>query len=256
MTLEEIKASGLLELFALGQLSPREQELVREHLATYPSLKDDLKAIEKALEGYAKSAAIAAPSVVKQRILNEIGSTSAPISEPVSSKRSLWPVVAVLATIMAFALFYLYQQKDKEYQDSKERLRVIIDSCSTENQQHIAQIENLQQLTRGDNEILHMVGTENFPQTDLYFHHNPVTKRNFIQIRNLPDIAANQSFQLWSLKPDSAPIPLDVFQRTGEQLIEVRHVDASASYAITIEPLGGQDTPTLEHLIGIVNVGS
>jgi hypothetical protein len=219
-------------------------------------LKEDLKAIERALEGYAQSTAVQAPPSVKERVMNEIGNTSTPIAEPAPSKSTLWPVVAILATLIAFALFYLYQQKDQESKDTQERLRVIIDSCSTENQQNIAQIESLQQLTREDNEILHMVGTEKYPQTDLYFHHNPVTNRNFIQIRNLPALAANQSFQLWALKPDSAPIPLDVFQQPGEQVIEVRHVDASASYAITIEPLGGKDTPTLEDLIGIVNVGS
>ncbi len=259
MTIEEIKASGLLELYALGQLSAREHELVREYLDSFPALRKDLHQIEQALENVAQAASVKAPSAVKQRILDEVNRNSsstehAPTQK--SMKTTGWIVVAALLSIIALGLLYLFTQKDRELKDTRQRLDVVIDSCSRESEVYLAHIDNLRQLTLEDNEILHMIGTGKYPQTDLYFHHNPVTKRNFIQIRNLPALAANQSFQLWSLKPDIAPIPLDVFQRTGDQVIEVHHIVATQSYAITIEPLGGQNSPTLENLIGIVNVGS
>ena len=114
-----------------------------------------------------------------------------------------------------------------------------MDSCANQSQQQFARIDLLEQLTQEGVEIVHMTGTDKYPQTNLYFYHNPETQRNFIQVQELPAITASQSYQLWSLKTDLAPIPLDVFQGTDD-LIEVRYEGDSQSYAITIEPFGGQ----------------
>ncbi|HLF64381.1 MAG TPA: anti-sigma factor [Saprospiraceae bacterium] len=254
MTVEEIRASGLLELYVLGQLTVREQELVWEHLVAFPALKKDLQEIERAAENFAQAAALQAPASLKQRILDEIGNTTSLPVKPVE-RNSGWRIAAIIATLIALGLFFLLLQKSRQLTVIEGRLEIVIDSCNQQNQQSLAQITTLQQLTLQDNEILHMTGTPKYPETDLYFHHNPVTQRNFIQVRSMPALAANQSFQLWSLKPNIAPIPLDVFQPPDTQIIEVRYEGATQSYAITIEPLGGQNSPTLENLIGIINVG-
>lgn len=255
MTIDEIRESGMLELYALGQLSAREQEVVMQYLASYPALKKDLEEIERSLEKYAHAAGIKAPDTVKERILSEISDTAVRSGETPSPSRSLgWRIAAGIFAIVALGLLSLIIQKDRALREIKLRLTTVIDSCDQQNKQYLAENETLRQLTLQANEILHMTGTEKYPETDLYFYHNPVSKRNFIQVRNLPSINENQSYQLWSLKPDSAPIPLDVFQSPASPIIEVRHVDASQSYAITIEPRGGRQTPTLEDLIGIVQV--
>jgi anti-sigma-K factor RskA len=255
VTLEEIRASGLLELYALGQLSAREHETVQRALHDLPELKKDLQEIERTLENYAQTARINAPAGVRERVLQEVGSdkTGSTRSKNNSSGTG-WRIAALISGLIAIALLYLLMQRNKELSINEGRLTVVTDSCRQQSQRLLAQIETLQQLTRQENQILHMAGTEKYPETDLYFHHNSFTQRNFIQVRNLPALAANQSFQLWSIKPGVDPIPLDVFQTPMNPIIEVRHVDASQAYAITIEPLGGQSAPTLENLIGIVNV--
>ena len=242
----------------MGQLSAREQAIVLQHLADFPILRAEVQRIERALETYALAASVQAPAGIKQRILDEIGRTgNQTVTQPMKGVSSIWRLLAILGILAVAVLIYLLLQKDEEVNQIQQRLDIVIDSCAQQNQQNIAQISILQQLTLPDNEILRMTGTPAFPQTDLYFHHNPVTQRNFIQVRELPTLAANQSFQLWSLKPDVAPIPLTVFQQQQpSQILEVQYEDATASYAITIEPLGGQNAPTLANLIGIVNVGA
>jgi anti-sigma-K factor RskA len=255
VTIEEIKSSGLLELYALGQLSAEDEKTVREYLTQHPVLRKELLEIQQALEIYAQSTAIPPAPGVRQKVLDEIrNSGSGPGSSGKSGRGSVWRIISMILAIVSIGLIALLSQKQRQVQDSQDDLRAVLDSCDRQNQQYIAQVERFSQLAEENNEILHMTGTEKFPQTDLYFYHNPVSKRNFIQVRELPAITANQSYQLWSLKPDTAPIPLDVFQGT-DTLIEVRFEDASQSYAITIEPLGGQSSPTLENLIGLVTVG-
>jgi anti-sigma-K factor RskA len=255
VTIEEIKASGLLELYALGQLSVEEAKTVEGYLTAHPALQDEFLEIQNALEIYARSTAIPPSAGVRQKILDEIKGAGSPSTSAGSAAGgSMWRIIALVLTVVAIGLIALLSQKHRQMQESEVRHQAVLDSCDRENQQYFAQVERYSQLAEQGNEILHMTGTEKFPQTDIYFYHNPESKRNFIQVRSLPAITANQSYQLWSLKPDTAPIPLDVFQGT-DTLIEVRFEDASQSYAITIEPLGGQASPTLENLIGIVSVG-
>ena len=91
---------------------------------------------------------------------------------------------------------------------------------------------------------------KNYPTASLLIHNNNSSKKNYLQLSALPALSDNQSFQLWSLKADQDPIPLDVFDGTGDRIIEVQHINGTETYAITIEPKGGSKIPTLENLIG------
>lgn len=255
MTTEEIRASGLLELYVLGQLSAEEERTVRGYLEAHPELKQDLFTIGRALEGYAHVSAVKPSPEVRQRILDEIGGQSGGARGSTRSGPSRWwPFLAVISVLAVLGLLYLLSEKNTALQEAEIQMQAVIDSCSRESQQYVAQLELYQHLTDEGTEIVHMGGTEKYPQTDLYLYHNTQTQRNIIQVKELPALAQDQSFQLWSLKPNTDPIPLDVFQGV-DTLLEVRYEDASQSYAITIEPLGGRQSPTLENLIGIVNVG-
>ena len=58
MDIEEIKASGLLELYVMDQLSPADKVEVEGYLRTYPELRKELREIERSLEIFAGSAAL------------------------------------------------------------------------------------------------------------------------------------------------------------------------------------------------------
>jgi len=54
MELIEIRESGMLELYAAGELSGREMAVVEEHILKFPVLSEDLVTIGNALESYAR----------------------------------------------------------------------------------------------------------------------------------------------------------------------------------------------------------
>jgi anti-sigma-K factor RskA len=241
----------------MDQLSTAEKAEVEGYIRTFPELKIDIAEIERSLELFAASAAVQAPAGLKIRILDQIKNEGATEkSKPVSSSGlfGMWRLAAALFGL-GFLLFgYLFWQKSDSAEQLQQELTALRDSCEQSSQQLTDQLRLLQQLTYPDNTILPFTATPGFASTDLYLHHNAETKRNFIQVRNLPAIAANQSYQLWSLKANQAPTPLDVFDLPSTGLIEVRYVDGTETYAITIEPKGGKDSPTLENLIGTVSV--
>ena len=242
----------------MDQLSPAEKAEVEGYIRAYPELKADIAAIERSLELFAKSAAVKAPAGLKHKILDQIrNETKNEKPTPDSSTRdsfAIWRKVAALFGLGILLFGYLFCQKSNDADRLQQELAAARDSCEQSTQQLTDQLRVLQQLTYPDNKIIPFTATPGFASTDLYLHHNAETKRNFIQVRNLPAIAANQSYQLWSLKANQAPTPLDVFDLPATGLIEVRYVDGTETYAITIEPRGGKDSPTLENLIGTVSV--
>lgn len=69
MNLEQIRESGLLELYLHGSLDEKEQILVTQALAKYPELKQELKEIEFALLKHAENYAVKPHGVVKPMLL-------------------------------------------------------------------------------------------------------------------------------------------------------------------------------------------
>jgi len=263
LTLNEIRESGQLELFVLNLLTEEERKTVIEAMETYPELRQDLVEIETALEVYAGAASLTPPPGVKEKVLAEIRSGDNP---PTSLNKNRngnggsdgagWRFVSLILGLALAGVLYFMLQGNQKVEQLTGEVVTVRDSCETINAALNARIDLLENLVHPGNQISHMDPTPAYAGTDLYFHHNPTLERNFIQVVNLPEITADQSYQLWSLKADTNPIPLTVFESDAviDSLIEVAYEDGTATYAITIEPRGGVQSPTLENLISTVGV--
>lgn len=238
----------------LDQLSPAEKAEVEGYLTSFPELKTELRDIERTLEIYASSAAIKAPAGLKERILNQIRMEGASPIQTLPRSGNAWGFVAAIFGLGALLLGYLFYQKNNEATALQREIELVRDTCQTNTQDLTHQLDLLKQLTQPNNRILNFQPTPGFASTDLYLHINPVTQKTFIQVRNLPDIAANHQYQLWSIKANQPPSPLNVFDAPADGLIEVTYVEGTEVYAITIEDRGGVQTPTMENLIGTVSV--
>ena len=237
----------------MDQLSPAERAEVEGYLRSFPELKNDLREIERTLEFVAESGAIAPHPGLKEKILDSIRSDAKPIMDVKPKPSNLLPLVALLG-LGLLALAYLFFNKQKETAQLQRDITMLRDTCENNTNELARQLENIRQLTAPSNRIIAFTPTAFDSTTALYLHTNPEARRNFIQVSNLPDIADNQQYQLWSIKTGQPPSPLNVFDAPPDGLIEVTYVDGTEVYAITIEPAGGRDTPTMEHLIGTVSV--
>ena len=73
--MENIQAyieSGILEQYALGELSPAEQAEVEAMAARHPAIGDELQAVQAALGFYAEAHAITPPSGMRERVLGNV----------------------------------------------------------------------------------------------------------------------------------------------------------------------------------------
>lgn len=254
MTLEEIRASGILEQYALQLLSEEETRSVEAYMQEFPQLQQDLLEIQYALQSFAQVKGIKPRKGLEEEIISSIIGKKGPDLKNKSNSSNPFKFLTFLLGIVSIGLLYYVINLGNQIstlQSQLNDLQADCDSISALNTARFALLENLRQ---PDNQPLRMTPTEAYPETQLVFHTNSNTQQNFIQIINLPQIGTNQTFQLWSLKEGQNPIPLTVFVGDDNPIVPVDFEDGTATYAITIEPAGGSLSPTLTQLIGTVGV--
>jgi len=64
--------SGILELYALGELSAAEQAAVEAQAASHPEVRAELAQVQAALGFYAEAHAIAPPAAMRERVLGNV----------------------------------------------------------------------------------------------------------------------------------------------------------------------------------------
>lgn len=276
MTLQEIRVSGLLELYLIGALTEEENAIVEETLIEYPQLKDDLEEISQTLEAYARLHQVAPSPSLKEGLLQQIKDAEPVIPprtrKPVKSAKDkkakssnasfkwdnafLWPIAASLFFITTAGLLYKSWSENIKTETELLSFQEQIKACEEEKAGIQDQLYVFEAIKSADNRIVTAEPSKKYPQASLIIYDNKSAGKNYLQISQLPALASNQSFQLWSLKEDRDPMPLDVFEPGENNIIEVRHVLDSDAYAITIEPKGGSTTPTLSELIGVFNLNS
>ena len=251
MDIKEFRESGLLELYLMGACSQEEIQLVEESLAKFPELQKDIEEISLGLANYAHAQGKKPSPSLKDKILKEAGgakkNTNDKNAQRGSGSSSTLTTLLSAATILLAGFGIYFNNEMKVAKKALEAKQIECDSILTATQLEYAMLDDLQ---RSDNALIAISATEKYAGTELVLIHNATTRKNYLQVQNLPAITANQSFQLWSLKPDQAPIPLTVFQGDEGIFIPIDFEEGTPTYAITIEPRGGQDAPTLANLIG------
>ncbi len=254
MTLDEILQSGLLEFYVLGQLTEEEIQEVESAMESYPEVKREVVEIEQALFKYDRLFKTPAPTGVLDNILGQINTGN---NTNVNTQKEGLNWSGVLSAVLGLSLLagvFFYNQKTSELEKTINDQKVVIQNCDEEKEQFADRLRIHNEVLEYDSKKIFISPNEKYQNTELIIHNNPTTQKNYLQINNLPPLASNQSFQLWSLKGNDSPIPLDVFEDDVNQILEIQFVENTNAYALTIEPRGGQDTPTLENLIGVFNV--
>lgn len=253
MTVNELRESGLLELYVIGDVTAEERAEVERLLDLHPELSAELLEIERALMSYAAAHGSAPSPDLKDAILSQVGGKSSSGNPPKNDTSNRWGLgLGLLVALGALAWAWSNVQK---LQHVEAELATLQERCDSLDRIQNAQLALYDELFSEGSTILALSPTPKYPNTALYLYLNDETRKNYVQAINLPQITAQQVFQLWSLKGSDAPIPLSTFTADSGIPQEIDFEDGTDVYAITIEPVGGSQTPNLDELIGTIPVG-
>jgi anti-sigma-K factor RskA len=267
---EDIKAyieSGILELYILGDVSPEEKLQVEEMAAKHPVIKTELDEVERSLELYAQNYAVEPPAHLRSRVLNSLLTNSshnndiAPkkeesrivtLPQPKAYNFYKYAFAACLALLLA-SIVVLISMYNK-LQDSNNQIATL-----QLNNQHIATTASfkegeLQVLRDSTFKFLKLQGTPKNPQSQLTVAWSPARKKVWIDLRSFK-MAQNDKehqYQLWALVAGK-PVDLGVFDKTQDStdMREMRSIASADAFAVTLEPRGGSEHPTMDQMMVI-----
>jgi anti-sigma-K factor RskA len=257
VNIHEYISSGILEAYALGELSETERSEVEKNLARYPELREELALIEEAQEKLLMQAAIRPRAEVKDKLFakfDEGKKEAKVISIHTPSTANPWQWVAAAAVTVAVVASYVAFDYRSQLADTKNQLaeaqatnQRIAEQYNRVNQR-LDQIETDLDITSNPefNRIA-MTSPAAVPdgsQATVYW--NQKTNEVYLDIQRLKEISKDNQFQLWAII-DGKPVDAGVFDADMAGLIKMKKIGTGAAmFAVTIEPRGGKASPTLE----------
>jgi anti-sigma-K factor RskA len=278
---EESKAyieSGILELYVLGQLNAHEQREVEEMANRFPDIKEEINAIEVAMEQYAVSHAIQPTTGLEKQIFEKITAPverrSGAAAEPTTSgkvvplyedksstiKTLKFALVACIALLVVSAVA-LYSAHDQLNTANAQ-----IASLSTDREKFAATVSYIKSENKELQEIaaiasdptwssVKLAGTKISPQANMlvYWH----KKGQHVVVDNtkmeLPENDNTHQYQLWAIV-NGKPVDLGVFDAQAQPkklLISMKEVSNAQAFAVTLEKRGGSIAPTMEKMVAV-----
>ncbi|WP_412467307.1 anti-sigma factor domain-containing protein [Pedobacter sp. KLB.chiD] len=279
--MENLKAyieSGVLELYVLGDLSPEETLRVEEIASQYPEVRDEIAAIEQAMEQYAMQNAVQPSADIETRLFEKLGLNKVEEHVDVQSKpiyteeagivrldgsdgklRTLrYALVACVALLVVStaALFITYNKLNAAHDQiaslnlDKQKFAGIVSKLEFENQglgNMAAMADSKEWAT------IRLAGQAFSPASKMKVYWNKKDKSvliNYVAM-DLPKTDAEHEYQLWALV-NGKPVSLGVFGKTdsthNEALVKMQAIQEAQAFAVTLEPMGGSINPTMDKL--------
>jgi len=272
---EEGKAyieSGILELYVLGQLSVQEQSEVQNMASTYPEVKQEMEAIEIAMEHYAVQNAVKPTFGLENKIFERIGLSAIapqqeakiiPLNADINSGyqakiRGLRLALVACVALLVVSVAALYSAHS-DLGIAREQIA----SLSSDREKFTSTVNYMKENNADLNKLVAMADDPNWKTIKLAGQKNPNDnmvvywhpKEQHVMVNTtkmaLPVNDKAHQYQLWALV-NGKPVDLGVFDvnpDTAHILVNMKEIGTAQAFAVTLEQRGGSPTPTMEQMM-------
>ncbi|MBK8564336.1 MAG: anti-sigma factor [Saprospiraceae bacterium] len=284
MDLNSYISSGILELYASGLATPEEVREVEDMAANHPQVQAELDAIREALHAYSVIHGVQPPQGLKEKVMQRV--EGMPKSRPKESSKqeattptnqynyepressgdsskianvATWILgLALLAALAAIFLFWQDAERAKsKVQAAKEETEQLRKDCEAEKNKAKAVNEQFVALRHWATKPVQLKATPIGGDAYAIVFWNNVKKTTYLDMGKLPKPATDKQFQLWAIV-NGKPTDMGIFEVNDNKdliAIEGRFIENPQAFAITLEPKGGSEAPTLDQMwvVGTVN---
>lgn len=237
--------TDLLEKYLLGVTSTEENLQVERYIAMYPEVSRTYDELQENLEQFAKLHAIKTPEGLKEIILTKIR------SERIGRKKFFRYAIAAsfAAFLFAGASFFFWNQNQTLQQENSVVSTQIEDLQKSMTQQMEDMRNQFIVLNNPRTKKYNVNGNKKAKELKAIAYINPVKKLSFINVSKLPNLPEDQCFQMWA-EVNGEMVNLGIIEEAQdkEKLMALPYGENAVSY-ITIEPKGGNISPTVENKV-------
>ncbi|MEP5614368.1 MAG: anti-sigma factor [Cyclobacteriaceae bacterium] len=264
MNTEEYISSGILESYVLDQLSQAERMEVEEMAQGHEEVRKEIERIERSIEALAFGTAVTPPADVKDKLASELNLEETPVVS-ISGNGSASPflkyaaaasvLIALGSATMAFNYWSKWKSAEGRLSDLVAQNQQFADNYNTVNQQLNDVQDAVAIMNNSAFSRVVMNGTDNSPGSLATIYWNKSTQDVYLNIQELKELSQNQQYQLWAII-DGKPIDAGVFDSGSSRLlVQMKSIGSgAAAFAVTIEPRGGSESPSLETMQVVGNV--
>jgi anti-sigma-K factor RskA len=265
LNLEKYISSGILESYVLGELSSSEMEEVYKNAQKYPAIREEIIKIEEVFHQIAENNSRAPLPGTREALFSKIGAMDGPSGQeepkkivpittlPQNDQRQVsWYWVAattLLAVVSSFAAIYYFSK----WQNSEDHLAAVV-AANSRLAQEYDMVSKRYDLAQRDLSIINkpninkveLAGLPISPDSRANVYWNEESEEVYLNIAHLPDPPADRQYQLWAIV-DGAPVDAGIFT-PGEEpgLIRMKNINNASAFAVTLEPKGGSESPTMD----------
>lgn len=266
MDIRAIIESGELELYVMDRLPAADTAQIDKLRIAHSELNEEIGSIEDALIAFATAQAIRPAANLKNKIAAQLNfadepaqSTTAPETKVIAMVPPTYKFMAAASVALiiglGFSTFYYYTK----YTEANSNLlamqndqNVLANQVKLQQEQTTAMQQQLAVVSNPDNKAIVLKGLPIAPNAQAVVYWNNETGKAYINSTNLPALAANEQYQLWAIV-DGKPVDMGVVDKDSVFNI-AKDVKGAVAFAITVEPLGGKASPTLEKMYVLGNV--
>lgn len=237
--------SDLLEQYLLGTTSTEESLQVERYIAMYPEVRENYMELQENLEAYAKLHALKTPEGLKEKILQKIRAQR-------SARRKFmrYAVAASFAALFFAGSSYFFWNQNQNLQEENAIVNNKIRTLEADMREQLEDVRNQFIVLNNPQTRKYLVnGNKKASELKAIAYINPVKKLSYINVRNLPNLPENQCYQMWA-EVNGEMVNLGVLKDIDDKdkLLALPYAEKALGY-ITIEPKGGNSTPTVQNIV-------
>lgn len=275
MNSKEYISSGIIELYILGLASVEEAGILECVMKNNAEVRAAFEETQKIMEDLATAQAIAPPVELKAKIWEKIHkenkldipvssdwihtkdlkSDEIQIENPIATvvKTTNWKHFAVAASVLFLIstvgnLFWFASQKNKRDELAKLEFENETQSLAL---QKIQQKWNLVSSTKMQTIALN--GIEKHADLKAMVFWNKESKEVYLTAENLPAAPEGMQYQLWAIA-DGKPVSVGMYTYEIDSEVPLSKIPNAQAFAITLEKVGGVESPTMENMYVLGNV--
>ena len=264
-------ASGILEAYVFGEVSPQEAREVACLSQIYPEIQEELESLQKGLEGLAMSFSQEPPAGLRDKLMAKIDTLEVPETEEkedddtaaailpaapatdepkVRPMYSRWYVQLAAGIAILLAGWWLGTTMLKpDIQKLEGELAEVEQRSDSLEVQLVETDGQLAILTAPNSKFVDLAPQQERANggTMRVLFKEDACEAYFLST-TLPEPSADEDYQLWALV-DGRPVDLGVIPRGKDGVFKMKTTCKADAFAVTLEPKGGSVAPTLENLL-------
>ncbi|MEO1447889.1 MAG: anti-sigma factor [Bacteroidota bacterium] len=251
--------SGMLELYVAGALPEAEAQAIHQAVQQHTVLQAEVEAIEAAMMAMAEAEAPKRRFDAADKLIAELDATEAKVKslQPEANKIPWWAIAAAIALLISLiGNVFLYQQNQgmnnrilalEGRQQVLAQEKASLESDFEDKQALIAHLNN------PNGELIRLNSTVDGQPFEARVKWNPESGEYTLFQWQLAALSPDQVYQLWAII-DGQPVSAGLLSDLGSGPVLKQLSGRPQAFAITVEPEGGSDAPTLDQMVVLGNV--